>query len=654
MCGISGIFLSGSSDSRDLWMGYAHNMADSLEHRGPDARGIWEDQDSRVFLSHSRLSVVDLSVAGQQPMMSRDERWVISYNGEVYNCDELIEKLGKNSDTLRGHSDTEVLLETIALLGVEKTLTLVSGMFAFAVWDRKKKELWIARDRFGEKPLYYGKSGKSFAFASELKAFKTIPNFISEIDRLSLNNYFLTSHIQAPKTIYSNIYKLEPGSFLKISNPEIIGKSKSYWSAIDAALETKPFDENQFSMHEFIELFDSVVSSRMVSDVPLGAFLSGGVDSSAVVASMQRVSTKPVKTFTIGFTEQAYDESAYASEVAKIFGTDHTDLILTPEETIEIIPSLVKIYDEPFADSSQIPTLLVSQLAKKDVTVALSGDGGDELFGGYDRYKMIARLASMQKVLPKKVLSLSGSLLQSLNVERLNKISSLLYKNSSDNNGGQRFGHRVHKAARSISASDFLEAYFQLITIASGRSKLVLGAAERKKYKAYKGGLFSSDQFKSIEALDAYEKAMLIDTVTYLPNDLLTKVDRASMSVSLEVRTPFLDTSLYDFAWGVNKSSFLPKGINKWLLKESLNGLMPEKLIHRPKMGFGVPIGSWLKDQLKPWASDLLDPKTIRRYGYLDPDEVTKKWNLHLSGKEDFSEQIWSILMFQSWLEDGN
>ena len=428
MCGISGIFLSESGDSSNKWISCVSKMAESLEHRGPDDKGIWEDQDSRVFFSHSRLSVVDLSASGNQPMTSRDGRWVISYNGEVYNCDELSKKLGQRSSTLRGHSDTEVLLESIAAIGVEKTLTLVSGMFAFAVWDREEKELWLARDRFGEKPLYYGKSGNSFAFASELKAFKAIPNFISDIDRLSLNNYFLTSYIQAPRTIYSNIFKLEPGSYLRISNPKIIGEPKSYWSPMDAALEVKPFEENQFSIQEFIALFDDVVSRRMVSDVPLGAFLSGGVDSSAVVASMQRVSTKPVKTFTIGFTEQAYDESAYASEVAKIFGTNHTDLILTPQETIEIIPSLVKIYDEPFADSSQIPTLLVSQLAKKDVTVALSGDGGDELFGGYDRYKMIKRLASMQKVVPKKILSLSGSLLQSISAERLNKISSLLLR----------------------------------------------------------------------------------------------------------------------------------------------------------------------------------------------------------------------------------
>ena len=616
-------------------------MAATLRHRGPDASDTWADPSGKVALGHTRLAIVDLSEAGSQPMTSSDGRWTITYNGEVYNTDYLRRSLG--SVGWRGRSDTEILVEHIARHGVESTLRETRGMFAFGCWDAHESELWLARDRFGEKPLYYGFHKGTLLFASELKALRAVPGFAPDIDRQALAEYFRWTNVPSPMTIYEGVNKLPPAHFLHLREPVGATEPEPYWAPIEVARDTPPLSEGVDAVDQLGGALDRSVGAQMVSDVPLGAFLSGGIDSSSVVASMQCQSSVPVRTFTIGFSEPAYDESIHARKVAEALGTDHTDLVVSPDDAMRIIPDLPKIYDEPFADSSQIPTFLVSRMARDHVTVALSGDGGDELFGGYDRYRQVKRLERIRGILPSGARRLLGVTLGRPSVEAWDRLGNTLPRPLVPSSLRNRTGHRMHKVARLLTAGDTPDVYASLMSVETGGDGLVLGADNTPP--AF-GGIHAGQ----LEGLDSFERAMLIDTLTYLPGDLLTKVDRASMAVSLEVRVPFLDPDLFGFAWGLSHRHRYRNGQGKWVLRELLKRSLPDHLIDRPKMGFGVPVGQWLRGPLRPWANDLLDPSLIREQGLLDPTAVERRWRAHSDGHADLTFQVWSLLMFQAWL----
>ena len=625
----------------------AEMMTSALNHRGPDASGIWTDSTGRAALGHTRLAIVDLSDAGAQPMTSSDGRWTITYNGEIYNAAELRNKLGPLR--WQGRSDTEVLLEYIAYHGVQAALEAAKGMFAFGCWDARKSELWLARDRFGEKPLYYAWHRGTFLFASELKALLLVPGFDPTINRQALQEYFRWTNVPAPMSIFEGVNKLQPAHYMRVESGSSDLSPRPYWSAIEAA-SAAPASVDEFDevdvLDRLSDVLDRAVAAQMVSDVPLGAFLSGGVDSSSVVAAMQRQSSTPVRTFSIGFTEASYDESGYAAEVAKVLGTDHTELVVSPNDAMGVIPHLPTIYDEPFADSSQIPTLLVSRMAREKVTVALSGDGGDELFGGYNRYQEIERIDRFRTFLPSGGRRIVGAALRRLPVETWDRLGRGLPQMLVPSGLRHRTGHRIHKVGHLLAADPTTELYAALMSITDQDDQLVLGVEEQPI--SFTG--ISSDLLRGVSP---FERSMLIDTLTYLPNDLLTKVDRASMSVSLEVRVPFLDPDLFQFAWGLSHSDRVREGQGKWILRELLRRDLPDNLIDRPKMGFGIPVGQWLRGPLRSWADDLLDPTLVREQGLLDPLIVQQRWMDHRDGRADLTFQIWSILMFQAWLVGG-
>ena len=625
----------------------AEMMTSALNHRGPDASGIWTDSTGRAALGHTRLAIVDLSDAGAQPMTSSDGRWTITYNGEIYNAAELRNKLGPLR--WQGRSDTEVLLEYIAYHGVQAALEAAKGMFAFGCWDARKSELWLARDRFGEKPLYYAWHRGTFLFASELKALLLVPGFDPTINRQALQEYFRWTNVPAPMSIFEGVNKLQPAHYMRVESGSSDLSPRPYWSAIEAA-SAAPASVDEFDevdvLDRLSDVLDRAVAAQMVSDVPLGAFLSGGVDSSSVVAAMQRQSPTPVRTFSIGFTEASYDESGYAAEVAKVLGTDHTELVVSPNDAMGVIPHLPTIYDEPFADSSQIPTLLVSRMAREKVTVALSGDGGDELFGGYNRYQEIERIDRFRTFLPSGGRRIVGAALRKLPVETWDRLGRGLPQMLVPSGLRHRTGHRIHKVGHLLAADPTTELYAALMSITDQDDQLVLGVEEQPI--SFTG--ISSDLLRGVSP---FERSMQIDTLTYLPNDLLTKVDRASMSVSLEVRVPFLDPDLFQFAWGLSHSDRVREGQGKWILRELLRRDLPDNLIDRPKMGFGIPVGQWLRGPLRSWADDLLDPTLVREQGLLDPLIVQQRWMDHREGRADLTFQIWSILMFQAWLVGG-
>ena len=639
MCGICGA-LSQNSRSVDLPIA-VQDMAATLRHRGPDRSDVWLAGDPSIGFGHTRLAIVDLSDAGVQPMTSADGRWTITYNGELYNTDDLRRRL--KGPRWRGHSDTEVLIEYIACHGVIAALEAARGMFAFGCWDAHESELWLARDRFGEKPLYYAKHQGVFLFASELKALRAVPGFSPEIDRHALREYFHWTNVPSPMTIYEGVSKLPPAHFLRVGDPDGIPRPQPYWSALEVAGDAPPLPVGADAVDQLGTVLDAAVHSQMVSDVPLGAFLSGGIDSSSVVAAMQRQTTTPVRTFTIGFSEPSYDESGYAAEVAAALGTDHTYLVVTPDDAMRVIPDLPSIYDEPFADASQIPTFLVSRMAREHVTVALSGDGGDELFGGYDRYQQAARLDRLRRVLPGSIRRGLGGTLARLPVDSWDRLGGFLPRPLVPSGLRHRTGHRMHKVARLLAADGAPDVYASLMSIENRGDGLVIGVEDSTPE-------FAGIPPSKLEAMTPFERAMLIDTLTYLPGDLLTKVDRASMAVSLEVRVPFLDPDLFRFAWGLSSDHRVRSGQGKWVLRELLRRSLPDHLIDRPKMGFGVPIGEWLRGPLRPWADDLLDPALVKEQGLLDPAVVQQRWMTHRDGRADLTFQVWALLMFQAWL----
>jgi len=647
MCGVCGVVSLGPDP---VPVDVAAAMVATLHHRGPDRRATWTDPTGRVAFGHARLSIVDLSTAGDQPMTSADGRWTIAYNGELYNAGELRGTL-PSKVRLRGHSDTEVLLESIAARGPLAAVTAARGMFAFVVWDAREAEVWMARDRFGEKPLYYGVHDDRLVFGSELKAMRAVPGFRPDLDRRALAEYFRWTHVPSPLSILGGVAKLPPAHLLRVPVGRAAGRTvtltsdlrpEAYWSATEAAAEAAPQPSGDEAVDRVEDALTRSVSEQMVSDVPLGAFLSGGIDSSTIVALMQRVSSTPVRTFTIGFEDRSYDESGFAAAVAGHLGTDHTDVVLSAADAMEVVPDLSTIYDEPFADSSQVPTTLVSRLARRSVTVALSGDGGDELFGGYERYRGVERLSRFRRLVPGPLRRGLGVALAGPSVATWDRIGGALPAAVVPAGLRHRTGHRLHKAAGLLGAEGGGSLYEAMMSIESDGG-LVLGVGPAV------GTSWTVEP--PHRGFPPSEGAMLVDTGAYLPDDLLAKVDRASMSVSLEVRVPFLSPEVFEVAWGLRPEDRIRGTEGKWVLRRVLDRVLPDHLVDRPKMGFGVPVGDWLRGPLREWADDLLSPATVARQGYLDPTEVTRRWEVHRSGAADLTFQVWSLLMFQSWLD---
>ena len=623
-------------------------MAAVLNHRGPDSSGSWSALNEGIALGHARLSVIDVSEAGHQPMTSHCDRYVMTYNGEIYNFAELREQLEGLGHRFAGHSDTEVLLQSIAEWGLELALQAFDGMFALAVWDRQDRCLYLARDKVGEKPLYYGWYGSDFLFASELKAFAVIDGFKPDIDREALALYVRYNYIPDPHCIFEGFRKLAPGCWCVMSRAAAgtLPVVSAYWS-LESTAESglnavRPLDERE-AVDQLDVLLRRAVRQRAVADVPLGAFLSGGIDSSTIVALMQAESLEPVKTFSIGFDIPGYNEAPHAKAVAAHLGTDHAELYVDATEALSVIPQMCAIYDEPFADSSQIPTFFVSRLARRDVTVAMSGDAGDELFGGYLRYTLVRDMWRRIARLPLPARRAAGRLLQSLSPHAWDALFGILapllparYRYSS-------VGDKVHKLAPLMTALDPLDLYVKLVSLWRRPSELVIDVCNRVDE--------TDMQFPSSTVFDSISKMMCLDATHYLPGDILAKVDRAAMACSLETRVPFLDPAIIDFAWRLPLELKFRGGEGKWILRRVLERYLPRHLFERPKQGFGVPIDSWLRGPLREWSEDLLSEQRLRRGGYFNPQAARDTWNAHLSGRRNLQYQLWGILNFEAWRE---
>jgi asparagine synthase (glutamine-hydrolysing) len=654
MCGFAG-FLGGSA----LFGGgraapVATAMADCIRHRGPDHGGLWLDPEAGLAFAHRRLAIVDLSAAGDQPMESASGRYVTIYNGEIYNHLDLRRQLQEDGHGVnwRGHSDTETLLAAIDAWGVRGALDRSIGMFALALWDRRERALILARDRLGEKPLYYGWQGQgqgaAFLFGSELKAFRPHPAFEGEIDRDALTLLMRHGYIPAPHSIYRGIAKLMPGCFATLRAGRREPEIEAYWSAAEVAERGRrePLTASPAEAVESLErLLMDAVGQQMIADVPLGAFLSGGVDSSTIVALMQAQSTRPVKTFSIGFHEEEYNEAAHAKAVAEHLGTDHTELYVTPDEAMRVIPQLPDMYDEPFADPSQIPTYLVSQLARRSVTVSLSGDAGDELFGGYNRYKMTATFWRRLSMAPRPLRGALAGALTSVSPRTWNRIASVVEPILPESLRMQVPGDKIHKGAGVLKSASAAELYRGLISSWRDPEALVLGGREPST--------LLTGMIPELAGLSEIERMMALDMLTYLPDDILAKVDRAAMSVSLETRVPLLDHRVVEYAWRLPIDYKIRDGQTKWALREVLYRHVPRALIERPKMGFGVPIGDWLRGPMRDWAEALLDRRRLEREGYFRPEPIRRLWQAHLEGNVNEQYKLWIVLMFQAWLENG-
>ena len=648
MCGFAGFLNLNGGLNADTARSVASAMGAALRHRGPDDDGVWEDAAHGIALAHRRLAILDLSPEGRQPMVSACGRYVIAFNGEIYNHQELRKELARHPGAeagnvvWRGHSDTEVMLAAIVHWGLETALTRFVGMFAFALWDRRDKALHLARDRFGEKPLYYGRMGNALLFGSELKALRQHPAWRGEIDRNTLALYMRHSYIPAPYSIYKGVYKLPPGTLLTFGAESWgDGVPHPYWSA-RKMMETGVAHPFAGTENEAVESLDSllrtVVLGQMAADVPLGAFLSGGVDSSLVVALMQAQSSRPVQTFTIGFSEAQYNEAQHAKAVARHLGAQHTELYVTPADAREVIPQLTEIYDEPFADSSQIPTFLVAQLARQHVTVSLSGDGGDELFGGYNRYLWADRIWRKMRFVPRVGRTLLAHALTALPP----RTWDWLFQFAPPGVRQRTPGDKLHKLATVLPAGSTEQIYLNLVSHWKSPASVVLGSHEPPTALTDPARLAALPSF--------IQRMMFLDAVSYLPDDILVKVDRAAMAVSLESRTPLLDHRLAEFAWQLPLSMKIREGQGKWPLRQVLYRYVPANLIERPKTGFGVPIGAWLRGPLINWAEDLLDETRLREDGYFDPLLIRRKWEEHLSGRRNWQYCLWNVLIFQEWL----
>ncbi len=640
MCGITGFW---NINARPTDLEAIEAMADALTHRGPDARGVFTDAEAGLAMGHRRLSIIDLSEHGAQPMKSACGRFVVVYNGEIYNFRQLRRQLrSRRPDlTFRGDSDTEVLLEAIATFGVDDAVEKTNGMFAFALWDRRRRQLTLGRDRLGIKPLYYGRVGSALMFGSELKSLRAHPRFDADVDRQALADLLRLNSIPAPRSIYRGISKLEPGMLVSFDAPDRRGRLRDYWSARAAAeqgISTRFRGTPAEAVDALEQRLVEAVEARMISDVPLGAFLSGGVDSSTVVALMQQISARPVKTFSIGFHNDDYNEATHAAAVAAHLGTDHTEQYVTPDDAMEVIPELPRLYDEPFADSSQIPTHLVSQIARRDVTVALSGDGGDELFAGYNRHLWAPRIWRMVSPVPAMVRLAVANLLTRPDPAQVNAMYHRVEAALPRPLRVRVPAEKLQKLAGMLAVSGIDDIYARL------RAHWPDPTAVIQRLPRYRPTVHRVPQRAGFA-----ERMMFRDLVGYLPDDILTKVDRASMGVSLEARVPLLDHRVVEFAWRLPMEFKIRDGQSKWVLRQLLYRRVPRQLIERPKMGFGIPLGDWFRTSLRDWVEALLDPHRLRREGFFRVQPIRRMWNEHLEGQANHQHELWNVLAFQAW-----
>ena len=655
MCGIAGIFVTNSSSKVPI-LDVCRSMADRLQHRGPDDAGYWMDDNGKIALAHRRLSILDLSSLGHQPMKSRSGRYVVVFNGEIYNHLDIRRDIesGSNCNSVasrwKGHSDTETLLAAVELWGIEGALSKLSGMFAVALYDCEEHILTLFRDRMGEKPLYYGWSGSDFVFASELKAIKAVPGFAAKIDKQALALYTEYGYVPEPFSIYEGIFKLKQGNLLNINTlstqPNVTPKAITYWGlspfkSADSTPLIHYSDDNV--LNQFEALLNSSVRQQMMSDVPLGAFFSGGIDSSLIVSLMQNQSASRIQTFTIGFSEPGYNEAKYANEIADYLGTDHTELYVTHKDALDVIPQLSDIYDEPFADNSQIPTFLLSKLTRQHVTVALSGDGADELFGGYNRYIATSRLGKLLKYSPSSFRRGVAAAIMSMPLEYIDKKMTSFTNKLPMKFHVPQISEKVFKTCDLLRGDDFTDIYKKCVTKWDQTSGLIQDSRTNVT-SAQNNGM----------SVNSIEDMLLLDALTYLPDDILVKVDRAAMAVSLETRVPFLDYRVVDFAFQLPLKYKIRHGRGKWVVRELLKKYVPEEYFDRPKTGFGIPVGDWLRGPLRGWAETLLNKKRLDEEGNFNSDVIREIWAAHLSKKRNYHAQLWTILMFESWLDTNN
>lgn len=643
MCGIAGFF---GQHNKEQISRLATTMADRIAHRGPDDSGVWSDVDSGIALAHRRLAIVDLSPAGHQPMSSETGRYMLVFNGEIYNHLELRLQLSQQGRQIlwRGHSDTETLLAAIEAWGLVATLKVCVGMFAIALWDGQEKTLSLSRDRFGEKPLYYGWQNGVLLFGSELKAIGAHPSFERRVNRDAVALLLRYNYIPAPYSIWEGIYKLPQATSIILRTGQTGAKPEAYWSLSDVAAAGQ---QSVFTgaETEAVESLHTVLSQsirgQMLADVSLGALLSGGIDSSMVVALMQSQSNRPVKTYSIGFDEKQFDESGYARDVAKHLGTEHTELYMSAKDVLNAVTNMPSMYDEPFADSSQLPTSLVMTLARQHVTVALSGDGGDELFGGYNRYLLAPKIWNVVRLLPIALRQTVCRILLSVSPEHWDKYAGPIAKLLGQN----MLGNKIHNLSNRIaSVKSFNELIHALATEWNGYTSLVLGGNESACY---------SNQYKQWPHIsDQASRTMFVDAMTYMPDDILVKVDRAAMAVGLETRAPFLDHRVAELAWTLPIGMKIQNGNGKHILRQVLYKYVPAHLIDRPKMGFSIPVDLWLRHELRDWAEDLLSSDRLTREGFFDVEMIRSTWQSHLNGTRNSGSRLWSVLMFQAWLQE--
>ena len=648
MCGISGFILSQSRAYGEVSKISKH-INNTLSHRGPDHSDVWIDEEFRVSLGHRRLSIIELSEAGNQPMKSLSERYVLVFNGEIYNHNEIRDNLKKEKIIWRGSSDTETLIESISANGLDKTLNYCNGMYAFALWDKKLRKLTLARDPMGEKPLYYGWVNNNFVFGSEIRVFKNFPNFSNKISNESMNFYTQTNSIPAPLSIYENIFKLNPGSKLEFFMENFLNQTfeiKKFWSLKDShnTNSANKINNEKDATIKLKAILSNSVKMQMISDVPIGSFLSGGVDSSLITAMMQEQSNLPINTFTIGFKEHVFDESVDARKISSHLKTNHHELIVSPDDCLSIVPKIADIYDEPFADSSQIPTYMISKEARKKVKVVLTGDAADELFGGYNRYTLAPKYWNYISFLPFPLRKLIGKLILTLPVESLDIIFKNLFKKIN-------YGSKVKKmASRLTRVKTIDELLLDLATVWQEKDGILIN----KIFKNTQSKHFSD--CSGITNEDSVTKMMIEDMGNYLPNDILCKVDRAAMSNGLETRVPFLDKRIIDFSFQIPLSMKIKNQNygNKWILRKILSDYVPEQLTNKPKRGFEVPIGMWLRGPLKIWAENLIKKERIEASGFFNYETIKKFWDEHQTGRYDWTPRLWGVIIFQSWFEKNS
>ena len=647
MCAIAGFinFSSFLKNPEDV----LHDMARTLAHRGPDASGIWFHAPTRTGLAHTRLKIIDCTDAAAQPMRSRSGRFTLIYNGEIYNFQELREELRALGVEFRSESDTEVLLAAVETWGIQGAARRAVGMFAFAVHDAQKRTLHLVRDRIGVKPLYYGWIGQGdtrlFAFASELKAIVCVPHFERIVDRAALADYFQFLYVPAPRTIWKGVSKLAPAHIMCINVDTGESQTSMYWNARAIAERgvNEPFVGNDAQAEEalFTRVQDAV-DAHMISDVPIGAFLSGGIDSTLVTAVMQSLSPQPIRTFTVGFQETQMDERLHANIIAKHLKTDHTSIRVSSHELRDAIPLLAQIYDEPFADSSQLPTYLISRAARKNVTVTLSGDGGDEIFAGYNRHRMMDHIWPTIRKIPTPLRATAASMIRMFSTKQLDAAGKIVMPILPTVLRSSQFGDHLHKLASLAKCKEWSGAYVALVSTWNAPDKLVIDSQQTST---------AHDEFMQANMPDALRAMQWLDQTTYLVDDILTKVDRASMAASLETRVPLLDHRLVEFAWTLPADMKVRNGQGKWILRQVLNRFVPAPLLDRPKMGFAIPLESWLRGPLQEWASDLLSDRRVREQGFLHADMVTQEWNKFCAGGSGHQHKVWALLMWMAWVD---